>query len=112
VPLGLARGLNFENSEGKMQIFVANTTYDVDAATSIRSLKAMIENKEFIPSDKIRLVHGGKMLEDGSLDENGVEDDDVIALQLEVLAGMRAKWRKKRMRRLRRKRRKMRARAK
>jgi Ribosomal protein L41/Ubiquitin family len=95
-----------------MQIFVANTAYEVDAATSVETLKAMIENKEFIPLHQIRLVHGGAVLESGSLDANGIEDEDLIGLQLEVAAGMRAKWRKKRMRRLRRKRRKMRARAK
>jgi small subunit ribosomal protein S27Ae len=94
-----------------MQIIVGSTAYEVDAATSVESLKAMIENKEFVPANQIRLVHGGNVLEGGTLDGNGLEDEDVIALQLEVQAGMRKKWRKKRMRRLRRKRRKMRQRA-
>lgn len=94
-----------------MQIIVSNTAYEVDSATSVESLKAMIENKEFIPAAQIRLVHGGVVLEGGSLEGNGLEDEDELALQMEVQAGMRKKWKKKRMRRLRRKRRKMRQRA-
>mmetsp|Transcript_25276 Transcript_25276/g.24229 ORF Transcript_25276/g.24229 Transcript_25276/m.24229 type:complete len:102 (-) Transcript_25276:130-435(-) len=100
-----------------MQIFVstangASTAYDVDGATSVESFKAMIENKEFMPADLIRLVNGADgVLEGGSLMGNGIEDDDTLTMLLEVNAGMRAKWRKKRMRRLRRKRRKMRQRA-
>jgi len=94
-----------------MQIFVADTAYEVDGAASVETLKAMIENKEFVPADQIRLAFGGKILEDGTLEGNGVEDEDELALGLEVAGGMRKKWKKKRMRRLRRKRRKMRQRA-
>jgi len=94
-----------------MQIFVGTKAYDVDPADSIESLKAQIENVQFIPAGQIRLVSGGKVLESGSLDGNGVDDEDELVLSLEVNGGMRKKWRKKRMRRLRRKRRKMRQRA-
>ena len=99
-----------------MQIFVAGSTgpstvYTVDAEASIESVKAMIENKEYIPSNLIRLVNGATPLEGGSLAGNGVEDEDTLTLMLEVQGGMRKKWKKKRMRRLRRKRRKMRQRA-
>lgn len=94
-----------------MQIFVGSNAYDVEASTSVDTLKAMVENKEFVPSHLIRLVNGANALEQGTLAGNGVEDEDVLALQLEVEAGMRKKWKKKRMRRLRRKRRKMRQRA-
>mmetsp|Transcript_17703 Transcript_17703/g.36667 ORF Transcript_17703/g.36667 Transcript_17703/m.36667 type:complete len:96 (-) Transcript_17703:144-431(-) len=94
-----------------MQIFVGDTAYSVDAGVSVDSLKAMIENKEFIPADQIRLMNNGKVLEFGSLEGNGVEEEDELALAMEVQAGMRKKWKKKRMRRLRRKRRKMRQRA-
>jgi small subunit ribosomal protein S27Ae len=94
-----------------MQIIVGATAYEVDAATSVESLKAQIENREFLPANQIRLMHGGIVLEGGSLESFGVEEDDELALQLEVVGGMRKKWRKKRMRRLRRKRRKMRQRA-
>ncbi len=98
-----------------MQIFVATnsatTAYAVDETTSVDALKAMIENKDFIPSQLIRLVNGNSDLEGGTLLGNGVQDEDTISLLLDVNAGMRKKWRKKRMRRLRRKRRKMRQRA-
>lgn len=98
-----------------MQIFVAtpsgSVAYDVEATTSIDTLKAMIENKEFVPANLIRLVNGANAIEGGTLAGNGLEDEDTIALMLDVEAGMRKKWKKKRMRRLRRKRRKMRQRA-
>lgn len=71
----------------------------------------MIENAEFIPSHQICLMNGANVLEGGSLEANGVEDEDSLEMRMAVNAGMRRKWRKKRMRRLRRKRRKMRQRA-
>ena len=85
-----------------MQIFVGSTAYEVDPATSVESFKLMIEHAEFVPSRQIRLVNGGMTLEDGSLEGNGVEEDDTLEMRLAVDAGMRRKWRKKRMRRLRR----------
>eukprot|EP01083_Nonionella_stella_P048522 129643_1 len=99
-----------------MQIIVtaptgASTAYAVDGTTTVTDLKSMIENQEFIPADQVRLVNGGADLTEGTLAENGVEEDEEIVLMLEVPGGMRAKWKKKRMRRLRRKRRKMRQRA-
>lgn len=94
-----------------MQIFVNSTAYEVDAATSVESLKLMIENAEFVPSHQICLLNGADVLEAGSLEANGVEEEDSLQMRLAVNAGMRRKWRKKRMRRLRRKRRKMRQRA-
>jgi small subunit ribosomal protein S27Ae len=95
-----------------MKIFVNSTAYEVDAATSVESLKLMIENAEFVPSHQICLLNGAESLEEGSLEANGVEEEDTLQMRMAVAAGMRKKWRKKRMRRLRRKRRKMRQRAK
>ncbi|KAL7489738.1 hypothetical protein ACHAW6_015421 [Cyclotella cf. meneghiniana] len=99
-----------------MQIIVtaptgSSTAYAVESSTTVSDLKVMIENQEFIPGDLIRLVSGDVELSGGTLAGNGIEEDDEIALLLDVPGGMRAKWRKKRMRRLRRKRRKMRQRA-
>ena len=99
-----------------MQITITNasgasTAYAVESTTTIESLKSMIENQEFIPSNLIRLVNGASDLEGGTLVGNGVEEDDELELLLDVSGGMRKKWKKKRMRRLRRKRRKMRQRA-
>ena len=87
-----------------MQIFINSAAYEVDAGLSVEALKSMIENKEFIPADQIRLMAAeGRVLEFGALAANGVADEDELAVALEVEAGMRRKWRKKRMRRLRRK---------
>mmetsp|Transcript_41372 Transcript_41372/g.63748 ORF Transcript_41372/g.63748 Transcript_41372/m.63748 type:complete len:96 (+) Transcript_41372:78-365(+) len=94
-----------------MQIFVGDRAYEVDAATSVESFKLMVENAEFVPSSQICLMNGSAVMEAGSLEGNGVEEDDTLEMRLAVPAGMRKKWRKKRMRRLRRKRRKMRQRA-
>ncbi len=99
-----------------MQIIVtaptgASTAYSVEGATSVSDLKSMIENAEFIPADLVRLVAGSRELTGGTLAGNGIEEDEELEMMLEVPAGMRAKWRKKKMRRLRRKRRKMRQRA-
>lgn len=90
--LSIQLSTSFKN----MQIFVGSTLYEVDSADSVESLKAMIENKEFIPLDQIRLMRGSQILEGGSLTGNGVEEEDELALALEVNAGMRRKWRKKR----------------
>lgn len=99
-----------------MQIFIATPqgpakAYEVDADTSVESLKLMVENQTFLPASLMSLVNGNTTLTGGSLAAMGVEEDDTIALTVDVEGGMRAKWRKKRMRRLRRKRRKMRQRA-
>ena len=72
------------------------------AMASVESLKLMIENREFIPSHQFRLVSGEGELEGGSLEANGVSEDEQLEMMLQVPAGMRKKWRKKRMRRLRR----------
>merc|ERR1711862_112733 len=96
----------------KMQIFVGESPYVIDETSTVESLKYMIENREFVPYDQIRLVNGSTVLENGaSLSASGVEEDDALTLMLGVQGGMRKKWKKKRMRRLRRKRRKMRQRA-
>jgi hypothetical protein len=79
-----------------MQIIVANQAYAVDAGLSVDALKSMIENKSFIPADQIRLTTEGRVLEFGTLEANGVADEDELGLALEVEAGMRKKWRKKR----------------
>jgi hypothetical protein len=99
-----------------MQIFIQSpggvaTAYQVEADTSVENLKSMIENYEFIPSNLFRLVNGTTTLTGGLLCNHDVEDEDTLAMMMNVEGGMRAKWRKKRMRRLRRKRRKMRQRA-
>jgi len=114
--IGLSNLSLTNNQNKKMQITITNasgasTAYAVESTTTVESLKSMIENKEFIPSNLIRLVNGASDLEGGTLVGNGVQDEDELNLLLDVSGGMRKKWKKKRMRRLRRKRRKMRQRA-
>mmetsp|Transcript_4651 Transcript_4651/g.13443 ORF Transcript_4651/g.13443 Transcript_4651/m.13443 type:complete len:96 (-) Transcript_4651:114-401(-) len=94
-----------------MQLFVNSVAYEVDPAASVESLKLMVENQEFVPSQQMNLVMGAMTLEGGTLEGNGLVEEDALEMRLAVDAGMRRKWRKKRMRRLRRKRRKMRQRA-
>merc|ERR1711884_399383 len=78
-----------------MQILVNETAYAVEADASVESLKLMIENKEFVPSNLIRLVNGdADELEGGTLAANGVEEDDSLTMALDVNGGMRKKWRK------------------
>ena len=79
-----------------MQIFVGSRAYEVDAATSVESFKLMIENAEFVPSSQICIMNGSTVMEGGSLEGNGVEEDDTLEMRLAVPAGMRKKWRKKR----------------
>jgi hypothetical protein len=110
-----------------MQIFLKvmdNTlTVDVDPSMSIESLKAMVENQEFIPVDQQALVCNAEELT-GSLSSCGVARGCTVECVLAVAGGahknnpwkkataaMRWKWRKKRTRRLMKKRRKMRLRA-
>lgn len=96
-----------------MQIIVGSKTYEVDSSTSVETLMYQIENQEFLPFGSFRLMKGSVPLDDTelTLEEYGVEEDEELTPTLQIPAGMRAKWKKKRMRRLRRKRRKMRQRA-
>mmetsp|Transcript_6411 Transcript_6411/g.7369 ORF Transcript_6411/g.7369 Transcript_6411/m.7369 type:complete len:101 (+) Transcript_6411:77-379(+) len=99
-----------------MQIFVQYpsgpaSSYEVDETTSVDTLKAMIENNQFLPMAHMRLVNGAEDVEEGTLSGNGIEEEDTLTILADINGGMRKKWKKKRMRRLRRKRRKMRQRA-
>lgn len=79
-----------------MKIFVGSTAYEVDPVTSVEALKLQIENAEFVPAHQICLMNGADVLEGGSLESNGVEEDDALEMRMAVSAGMRKKWRKKR----------------
>jgi hypothetical protein len=79
-----------------MKIFVGSTAYEVDPVTSVEALKLQIENVEFVPSHQICLMNGSDVLDGGSLESNGIEEDDTLEMRMAVNAGMRRKWRKKR----------------
>jgi small subunit ribosomal protein S27Ae len=103
-----------------MQLFInvptgTIQTYTFDVDTDVETIKAAVENDEFIPSTMMRIVHGTHSLLCGTLEDNDINDGDSLDVMLNInggmRGGMRGKWKKKRMRRLRRKRRKMRQRA-
>jgi len=82
-----------------MQIFIKtlsgkNITLDVDAQSTIISLKEKIQHREGVPSDEQRLVYAGKQLEDTlTLAEGDVISLATLHLSLSLEGG--AKKRKK-----------------
>lgn len=75
-----------------MQIFIQSpggvaTAYQVEADTSVENLKSMIENYEFIPSNLFRLVNGTATLTGGLLCNHDVEDEDTLAMMMNVEGG-------------------------
>ncbi|XP_063718857.1 ubiquitin-ribosomal protein eS31 fusion protein-like [Symsagittifera roscoffensis] len=84
-----------------MQIFVKTLTgktitLDVEPTDTVEVLKAKIENKEEIPSEELRLIFGGKQLEDGDeLLSEGVEKESTIHVVLGLSGG--GKKRKKKV---------------
>ena len=93
--------LAFSFFSGKMQIFVKTLTgktitLDVEPTDTVEVLKAKIENKEEIPSEELRLIFGGKQLEDGDeLLSEGVEKESTIHVVLGLSGG--GKKRKKKV---------------
>ena len=88
-------------------------SYVSDHQTTMHDLYIYIENTHFLPRDTFTLSMGVDTYSPTQT-FNLVDkfcQYDTIQVRGTVLAGMRAKWRKKRVRRLRRKRRKMRQRA-
>jgi ubiquitin len=65
------------------QVFVKTLTgktitLDVEAGTTIEDLKAKIHIKEGIPADHLRLIFGGKQLDDGSISDGTLLEDSKI----------------------------------
>ena len=103
------------NFSGKSQV------YHVDEALTIPQLKNLIEDNEYIPSNSQYLVCNDKILVNGTLEDNQLEDTNNIYVNLRILGGacrykkatsrLRWKTKLKRMRRLKRIRRKNRLRS-
>ena len=103
------------NFSGKSEV------YDVDKYLTIPQLKNLIEDNEYIHSELQYLVCNDKILVNGTLEDNQLEDTNNIYVNLRILGGacrykkatsrLRWKTKLKRMRRLKRARRRNRLRS-
>ncbi|NP_001297845.1 polyubiquitin-like [Esox lucius] len=75
-----------------IQVFLKNDkgqmhTYDVVPNETVTQFKAKVENKEKVPANQQMLIHQGKQLDDGKLEDYGIGNHSTIQLSLRLRGG-------------------------